>query len=81
VQEGALQLCLAPAETDTLPEPLPSLVMVSSWLTILAKVAVALLAPDIFIEQVPVPAQFSDQPMKTEPGCGLAVSVTEVPAP
>jgi len=45
----------------------------------LSNVAVAEWSALIVSEQVPVPEQSPDQPVKVEPDAAVAVSVTEVP--
>jgi hypothetical protein len=59
------------------PLPLPDLATVRIWPTL--KVAVTLRAADMVTTQVVMPLQAPDQPAKTEPGLGAAVSVTALP--
>jgi hypothetical protein len=65
---------------DTVPEPLPFFATVSVTTAIKVAVTVCSLIP-VSTWQLPVPVQPPpDQPRKREPGAGVAVSVSEVPA-
>lgn len=45
-----------------------------------AKEAVTALSPSIVTSQTPAPEQAPDQPVKVEPGSGVAVRVTGTPS-
>jgi hypothetical protein len=77
-EQGAPQSIPA-GELVTVPDPLPDLTRES--VTVGVNVAVTVLSASMGTVQVPGPEQPPpDQPVKTEPDAGVAVSVTEAPA-
>ena len=61
----------------TIPAPVPALETVSAKTGV--NVAVTVVAAVRVTVQGPMPVQVPLQPVKTEPGAGVAVSVTSVP--